>query len=71
MNKETTKGASKVKVVFGEMKYNEKDKSIEMPPKNAFEKHIEELKDNMLDIVVHKNTRELLEKLEAQKGMEH
>lgn len=71
MNKGTTNGASNLKVVFGEMKYNEKDRAIEMPPKNAHEKHIEELKENMIEIVVNKNTRELIKKLEEQKGIEH
>ena len=69
MNKGSTNGASsKLKVVFGEMKYNEKENEIEMPPKNAHEKHIEEIKENFLEIVVHQNTREILNKLEAEKG---
>ena len=59
--------SNKIKVVFGEMKYNEKDKNIEMPPKNAHEKYIEEIKDNIVEIVVHQNTREILRKLEAGK----
>ena len=38
-----------------------------MPPKNAHEKYIDEIKNNIVEIVVHQNTREILRKLEAGK----
>ena len=62
-----SEASNKLKVVFGEIKYNEKDKSIEMPPKNAHEKYIDEIKENIVEIVLHQNTREILRKLEASK----
>ena len=57
------------KVVFGEINYDEKDKEIKMPPQKAHEKYIEYLENNFVDLVVHKNTIEILRKLEQQKGI--
>ena len=71
MNTENAKQASKYKVIFGEINYDQKDKEIKMPPQKAHEKNIEYLESNFVDLVVHKNTREILRKLEEKSEKEN
>ena len=66
MNTENANKASQYKVIFGEINYDEKDKEIKMPPQKAHEKYIENVNENFVDLVVHKNTREILKKLEEK-----
>ena len=71
----TTNGDSKnAKIVFGEL--IPRENSIEIPPKNARKKEIytremERMKEDFVEMVLNKNTRELIRKLEEQKGIEH
>ena len=59
------KRGSTYEVSFGELNYDQKDNEIKMPPQKAHEKYIEYLENNFVDIVIHKNTREILKKLEG------
>ena len=68
MNNGSTNGASKVEIVFGELNYDEAEKEIKMPPEHSNKKYIEDSKENFIEIVAHKNTREILQKLEESKN---